>query len=240
MELFKKRKITNGDISQLLDELYSKINTGIPKVSQSVSEMANDYLAKDEDNKKAVKKMLNNQIMKCTTSGFLTGFGGFLTLPVTIPANVSSVLYVQMRMITCTAYMAGYDINSDQVQTFVYACLAGVSLAEIIKQTVKIFGEKLFIASVKKIPGKVLTKINQKVGFRLLTKFGSKGIINIGKLVPIVGAIVGGTFDFADTKILANRAYQWFFENNFSCEEEKCEESDNIVIVEDDFKTEEV
>lgn len=32
---------------------------------------------------------------------------------------------------------------------------------------------------IKKIPGAVLTKINQKVGFRLFTKMGEKGDINI-------------------------------------------------------------
>lgn len=37
-------------------------------------------------------------------------------------------------MIACTAYLAGYDLNSDQVQTFVYACLAGVSVNGVVKQ----------------------------------------------------------------------------------------------------------
>lgn len=78
--------------------------------------------------------MLRNQIAKCTTSGFLAGFGGVLTLPATIPANLASVLYVQMRMITCTAYMAGYELNSDQTQVFVYACLAGVAVNNLLKQ----------------------------------------------------------------------------------------------------------
>lgn len=78
--------------------------------------------------------MLKNQILKCTTSGFLTGFGGIITLPITIPTNIGSVLYVQMRMIACTAYLAGYDLKSDQVQTFVYACLAGVSVNQLIKK----------------------------------------------------------------------------------------------------------
>lgn len=231
----KKKKITQEDISALLSELYTKANNGIPGVSESVNEMAEDYLSKNDTVEKAAKKMHGYQIAKCATSGFITGFGGVLTLPATIPANIGSVLYVQMRMIACTAYMAGYDINSDQVQTFVYACLAGVSLAEIIKKTMIVIGEKMFLASVKKIPGKVLTKINQKVGFRLLTKFGSKGAINIGKLVPVVGALVGGTFDYFDTKIIADRAYKWFIEKDFSCKEEKCDESDNIIITDEDF-----
>ena len=69
---------------------------------------------------------------------------------------------------------------------------------------------------VKKIPGTVLTKINQKVGFRFLTKFGEKGIINIAKLVPVVGGVIGGGFDLVETKVIANRAYKMFINGDFS------------------------
>ena len=43
-------------------------------------------------------------------------------------------------------------------------------------------------AMVKKIPGKTITAINQKVGFRFVTKFGETGIVNLGKVVPVLGA----------------------------------------------------
>ncbi|MPN15312.1 hypothetical protein SDC9_162642 [bioreactor metagenome] len=145
-------------------------------------------------------------------------------MPVTIPANISSVIYVQMRMIACCAYMAGYDLKSDQAQTFVYACLAGVAVNGVLKQAGIKFGVKLTEGAIKKIPGNVLTKVNQKVGFRLVTKFGSKGIVNLGKLLPGVGAVIGGSLDFAETKIIASRAYKWFLEGNFSTNDvEECE-----------------
>ena len=41
--------------------------------------------------------------------------------------------------------------------------------------------------------------INQKVGFRLVTKFGEKGVINLGKAIPILGGLIGGTIDAAST-----------------------------------------
>ena len=49
------------------------------------------------------------------------------------------------------------------------------------------------------MPMKVIYQINKKVGFRLVTKFGQKGIINLGKLVPIVGGVIGGTVDTVGT-----------------------------------------
>ena len=136
-------------------------------------------------------------------------------MPVTLPANVSSVLYVQMRMIACAAYMAGFDLDSDETQTFVYACLAGVTVNELLKQAGIKFGMKLTNSLIKKIPGKVLTKINQKVGFRFITKFGTKGIVNLGKLVPGVGAVIDGSLDLIETKAIGDRTYKWFFEGNY-------------------------
>ena len=164
--------------------------------------------------------MLKNQIAKFTTSGFLTGLGGVITLPVSIPANIGSVLYVQMRMIVCTAYLAGYDLKSDQVQTFVYACLVGVSVNEVIKQTGVKVGIKVATKGIEKIPRQVITKINQKIGFRFITKFGQKGSLNLVKVVPVVGGAINGGLDYAETKLIADRAYKMFFENDLSVGEE--------------------
>ena len=209
-------KITQAEIMQLLDKLYDQSVHGIAKVSPPIEVLANNYLEESKDTSTAAKKFINYQIAKCTTSGFLTGLGGLITLPVAIPANVGSVMYVQMRMIACLAHMGGYDTNSDQVQTLVYACLAGISIDQILKQAGIKFGNKFAMAMVKKIPGEVLIKINQKVGFRFLTKFGAKGVINIGKAVPVVGGIIGGGFDFVETKAIANRAYKMFINGNFN------------------------
>lgn len=216
MSAEKKKNISQDDIMKMLDACYEKALHGIPVVSMKVEDLARDYLSRHANKEKACKAMIRNQIAKCTTSGFLTGFGGLITLPVAIPANIGSVVYVQIRMIACIAYMGGYDLKCDQTQTFVYACLAGVSVNQLIKAAGVKFGIKFANNLVKKIPGKVLVKINQKVGFRFITKLGTKGIVNLGKLVPGVGAVIGGGLDFAETKVISQRAYKWFMEGDFT------------------------
>ena len=230
----KKTVIAQEDVMKILDSCYEKCLNGIPKVSPSVEEMANDYLKKYKTKEEACKAMIRNQITKCATSGFITGFGGFITMPVTLPANITSVIYVQMRMIACTSYMAGFDLDSDQTQTLVYACLAGVAVNNVMKQAGIKFGVKFANGLIKKIPGKVLTKINQKVGFRFVTKFGTKGVVNLGKLIPGVGAVIGGGLDLVETKIIAERSYKWFFEHDFSINKKDNEE--DIEVYESDYE----
>lgn len=209
-----KELVSEQDMMRFLDEAYKKVLDGIPRVSPPVKTLAEDYLKKHKTKEEACKSMMQHQVIKCTTSGAVAGLGGVLTLPVALPANIANVLYVQMRMIACTAFMAGYELNSDQTQTFVYACLAGVAVNQMVKKVGIKIGEKVFKNIITKIPKEVIFAINKKVGFRLLTKAGEKGAINLGKLVPGVGAVIGGGFDFLETKIIANRAYKWFFENN--------------------------
>ena len=223
-----KGKIDGDDILKFLDEVYRKACDGIPHVNSSVEDMAEDYFKKHKDPNKAAKSMLNHQVAKCTTSGVITGFGGLITLPVAIPANMSSVLYVQMRMVACAAHMGGFDIRSDQVRTFIYACIAGVSVNQLAKKFTVQFGNKLAEKAIEKIPGKVLTKINQRLGFRFITKFGEKGLINLGKMIPGVGAAVNGGMDFAETKAIANRDYKMFIEGNFDVGD-KFEDIDSII-----------
>lgn len=229
--------MTENEIMQLLDKLYEQSVQGLPKVSQPINVLAEDYLKKsNNDVSEAAKSFMKYQIAKCTTSGFLAGLGGAITLPVTIPANIGSTLYVQMRMIACLAYMGGYDVKSDQVQTLVYACLAGIGVDQILKKAGIQFGEKFANAAIQKIPGAVLTKINQAVGFRFITKFGSKGVINLGKTLPFVGGVIGGGFDFAETRVIANRAYKMFIKGDFSTPDNEKNKEEQIIDVGEDVE----
>lgn len=212
--------LTEQQMMEILNTLYIKSIDGIPKVSLPIDDLVKDYLDKNEDVEKAAKSLINNSIVKCGTSGFLTSFGGFATLIAALPANITSVIYVQLRMCCAIAKMARYDIYSDQVQTFIFVCLTGSAMTDILKQAGVKFGEKLGISMIKKIPGKTLTAINKKVGFRFVTKFGEKGIVNLGKVIPVVGGVVGGGFDIASTSVIGKNAYSIFMKGEMPSKEE--------------------
>ncbi len=215
-----KNTLTEKQMLEILDTLYVKSVNGIPKVSLPVDDLVEDYIKKNESTEEAAKSLINNSVVKCGTSGFITGFGGFLTMIATLPANITSVMYVQLRMCCAIAKMAGYDIHSDQVQTLIYACLTGSAMSDVLKQAGIKFGNKFGTAMVSKIPGKTLTAINQKVGFRFVTKFGEKGIINLGNLVPVLGALIGGGIDIASTRIIGYNAYKIFIKGEIPTKEE--------------------
>lgn len=209
-----KDEISEIDMEKILDSCYKQAVDGIPKVSKPIDELVEDYVRKHDTHEAAAKALIRGQLAKCSTSGFLAGLGGAITLPVAIPANISSVIYVQLRMIAAIAKLGGYDPRDDQVQTLAYVCLTGQAVGAVMKDAGINIGGKMAVAGIKKIPGEALKKINQKVGFRLITKFGETGTINLGKAVPVVGGLIGGGFDFATTKIIAENAYKMFITNS--------------------------
>lgn len=205
------QKLTEGKIRQSLDWTYDKAVSGVPGF-KSAQELAEDYLSNDKPLHEQANSLIRRQTAKAGTSGFVTGLGGILTMPVAIPADLAVVWYIQIKMVAAIAYMGGHELKNDKVRTLVYLCLVGNPAREIIKDFGIVLGTKLTTQAIKQIPGRTIIAINQKVGFRLLTKFGEKGVVNLGKFVPLAGAVVGATVDSVSTKIIGNVARGTFIE----------------------------
>ena len=205
------RKLNQSMIMNVLDWAYDKAVNGVPGLD-SAQELAEDYLKGNGSMVDKVNSLIRWQNIKCATSGFLTNLGGLITLPVAIPVNISSVIYVQVRMIAAIAYMGGYDIRDDRVKSLVYVCLLGNAGKDLLKELGVKIGNKLAQQAIQQITGQVIIKINQTVGFRLFTKFGEKGLINLGKGIPIVGALIGATLDLLATDVIGNVARETFIE----------------------------
>ena len=201
--------LTESKIMDVLNWSYDKAVQGVAGLD-SAYDLADAYLKQEGSLHAQVNSLIRWQNTKAGTSGFLTGLGGIITLPVAIPANVASVMYVQIRMIAAIAHMGGYNLNDDRVKSLVFLCLTGNAAKDILKDVGIVVGKKLAENAIKNISGKTIVAINRKVGFRLLTKFGEKGVINLGKAIPLLGGFVGATFDSVSTNTVGNIARDTF------------------------------
>jgi hypothetical protein len=204
-------KLTENAIMKALDWAYEHAINGIPIPGVLTAEqLAQSYMRGSGDLRDKANSLIRWQNTKATTTGFLTGLGGIITMPISVPADLAVVWYIQIRMIAAIAYMGGYDLRDDKVKTLVYVCLCGNGAKDILKEFGIALGTKLTQSAIKSISGQVIVKINQKVGFRFVTKFGEKGLINFGRAVPLVGGLIGGTFDGVSTNIIGNIARETF------------------------------
>lgn len=167
---------------------YSKAISKIPLVG-SAKELAEDYQKAGRSVHSCVDRLIRWQCAKTAHNGFWLGLPGSILAGVTIPGDIVQSMYVQLRMVAAIAHLYGHDMHSDQVRTCALVCLCGSKATDVLAATGIKVGQKLALNAIKAVPGKVLIEINKKVGMRLFTKFGEKGIINLGKFIPIAGGV---------------------------------------------------
>lgn len=216
---------------QVLDWAYTKANSDIPDLGTS-SEMAKKYLDKEGGSViKAVDSMVRWQITAAASTGFVSSLGGLATMPLTLPANIAGVMAIQLRMIGAIAELGGYHEESEEKKTGMYLCLLGSQAGNVLSKTTSQFTIKFTTAALKKLPGTVLTQINKAVCFRLFTKFGQTGLVNINRMIPILGGVIGASVDALSTYAIAKAAKALFLNEIIDFEKQELIEQEKVKIL---------
>lgn len=167
------------------------------KVLKPAAALADEYMASEKFKTpgEQIDALIGWSRLQNFTTGFATGMGGLLTLPVTLPAGLASAFVIQARMAAAIARIAGHDIETPAVQSFVSFALLGGGATDLLKGAGIQPGARLTKEYLGSIPGKLLVELNKQVGLRLLTKAGTSGVVNLTKFIPLVGGVIGGTVD---------------------------------------------
>lgn len=193
--------MNKGITSKIIDWAYNKALTGFSGTESAYS-LAQNYINTPGSLDQKVDRLIKWQVTKSATSGFITGFGGLMMMPFSVPANIASVIYIQIRMIAAIAHMGGHDLQSDRVKSMVYICMAGNGAKELAKEASIRAGEK------------ALVNLSQKATGRIAESISSKGFSKITKAIPIMGGIIGASFDAVTTKVAGDIAKKTFINNN--------------------------
>ncbi|MBI2432109.1 MAG: EcsC family protein [Candidatus Hydrogenedentes bacterium] len=189
---------------------------GVPPLT-AAKDLATEYLIDQSyaTNDHRVRALIRWETTKNFTAGFVTGIGGLLTLPVALPAALGASWVIQGRMAGAIANIYGHDLKEDRVRTLVLLAIVGNAGKEVLKEAGVTVGKKLATVTLQNVPGRLLIDINKRVGFRLVTKAGQTGVVNLAKAVPIAGGVVGGAMDAG-----ACRAVGWAAKRIFRPEED--------------------
>jgi hypothetical protein len=175
------------------------------------AEVADEHLVSaGGDREDAVRRLIATHVRLAAVSGFVTGLGGAATLPVTVPASLAGLYIVAARMSAGIARLRGYDIGTEEVRSAVLVSLLGSAGAGELKKAGVEVGRRSAAAALDRLPVLTLAEINKKVGFRLVAKAGEKGVLNLTKLVPLVGGPIGAAVDGISAKTIAGYAMRAF------------------------------
>jgi uncharacterized protein (DUF697 family) len=124
--------------------------------------LADDYLLKQsyKTHDARVDALIKWETTKNFTSGFITGLGGLLVLPISLPTAVAASWLIQARMAAAIARIYGHDLQSEAVRAFMVAALVGDSLKDIAKASGIVLGRGVATTVANRaLPGKALFAI---------------------------------------------------------------------------------
>lgn len=205
-----KNEVTSpSGLMNFLEGAYDKVTGSLPVVG-SAAELANQYKKPHKSLHSCVDSLIRWQCSKTASAGFLMGLGGLLTMPVTLPADLAQSWYIQLRMVAAIAHIYENDIYEDKLKTMCIMCLCGKGVQNILNEVAKKTGEAVAKKAIKNISKEVIIAINKAVGCRLITKAGQTGVVNLTKMVPLVGGVIGGTFNGVSTYTVGKVAKSYF------------------------------
>ncbi|NLW99994.1 MAG: EcsC family protein [Actinomycetales bacterium] len=180
----------------------------------SAEEVAAQALASEGTPERAIKKVVATHTRLAAIEGFVTGLGGFVTLPVALPANVVGFYLLATREVAAIAKLRGYDITDPQIRSAVLLTLVGADADDLLRKA-GVAGAagttgKMTSLAAQGLPGPALMMVNKAVGFRLLTQFGKRSLTRLGRGIPIAGGVLGAGLDGFLIRSVANQARQEF------------------------------
>lgn len=145
-----------------------------------------------------VERLISWHCAQGAAQGAVSGVGGIVVLPVTLPLSLLAGGVIQARLAYAIALVYGHDLDSEQTRERVAACLIGAG---------KSSASAASIASPRMITQAVRKRLTRRVGAAVLTKVGGEGA---ARLLPVFGAATAGAVDYAFTRGVAKRAVQEF------------------------------
>jgi uncharacterized protein (DUF697 family) len=196
-------------LRQGFDWAYGKAVAGMPGL-EGAEALAARYRERHATPDAAVAALIAWQSGMAGAAGFVTGCGGFVALPVAMPANLASALYIQARLIAAIADLRGHDITSPDVRSLALACMTGSKAADTLKDAGVRFGTRLTRDAVGWASPALFKKMERAAGVSAACAAGAGNAAKFGKFVPVVGGVVAAGFDAAITQLIGRTADRVF------------------------------
>jgi hypothetical protein len=142
-----------------------------------------------------VEALIRRECVKNFTTGFITGLGGVVTFPVSIPAALGMSWLLQARLAGAIASLYGHDLEDARVRTKVLLSLAGDVAREAMRDLGLRLGDGPTQRMVEQIPGRALVEVNKRIGTRLIASAGQRIALRFPRAIPLFGGVVGGAVD---------------------------------------------
>ena len=155
----------------------------------------------------AIQSLIDFHVRLASAQGFATNLGGIATLPVAIPANLTGVAVVQIRMVAAIAHLRGYDLADSRVRTALMMCLMGgeevakhIAIGELPTSPMAVATAPVFDPELDRV---VAEKVVADLGTRVT---GKSMTLLFTRRVPLIGGGIGAAVDGLSTQQIGEYA----------------------------------
>lgn len=187
------------------------INVGIDGIAtfDSAQKVAEAALKAEKTKVEAIDRVINSHVRLAGMNGFLTNLGGFVTVPVALPANVVGFYTLATRMVAAIAHINGHSVASEQVRSAVLLHLIGQDATKVLRGVGGTATVPVRVATAG-LPPAALAVVNKAVAFRIAAKTGTRFLTKLPRMIPVAGGVIGAIVDVALIKKIAKDASQGF------------------------------
>ncbi|WJY14643.1 hypothetical protein PCO82_19560 [Pectobacteriaceae bacterium CE90] len=189
-------------LTRLFDKIYTLAINGT-SVTESAAVLAAGHLSFGISRTDAAETLVRNESLKACGAGFACGLTGSTLLPLSVTADASSSLFIQMRMCAAVAIIGGHDTGDPMVRLLCWGALGGDACMDIITRTVTGYLSKTLSltmaekAIISVLPGE------------LFIKDGSLLLKNT-LLIPLIGSVMSGGGGYLLTRLTGRLAIGLF------------------------------
>jgi uncharacterized protein (DUF697 family) len=207
------RKLSADQIQKWSGEYQTLLKSVIEKEAVTVEAYVDHVreLNSGIDQCDLAKKIMSRRAMKAGCIGALSSLGGFIAMPITMPGDMYMTFRIQARMVLAVAYIYGWDVRDDDFATDILLVMGGSSgISALKKLGIKIGQEYTKRIVAKHVKKEMVKQLNQLVSRKIITKAAEKRVVNFTKLVPLVGAPIGGALNYFGTLEVGRTALKFY------------------------------
>lgn len=203
----------------ILDRLYPRALDGLPGLG-TPQEFAERFREDADSPRERGEKLVRAHIALSSATGFASGLGGWLTLPITLPANIAGVALLQVHMAASVAALAGKDPADELTRSRVLECLIGASpnpdegpVRDAEQETLDRVALKLAekgLRSAVSLAGEAVTWGAKTAAKGVATSLAKRRLL---RGIPLVGGVIGALSDGFTTRQVARNALDMFLDD---------------------------
>ncbi|MEM6326742.1 MAG: EcsC family protein [Bacteroidota bacterium] len=199
----------------IFDRLYPRAMEGLPGLG-TPEDFAARFYDDGESPRERGERLVVAHIALSSATGFASGLGGWITLPITLPANLTGVALLQVHMAASVAALAGKNPRDELTRSRVLECLIGASpnpeagpVRDAGQETLDRIGLKLAEQGLRtaiSLAGDAITWGAKTAATSLAKRRLLRGI-------PLVGGVIGALSDGFTTRQVARNALDMFLDD---------------------------